>query len=118
MCRAAWRTAKQLQSDGPAAALFSCRPILEIGASAPNYRRICARSQQLDAAAVPPLPRASCSTIRASSAPARLRLVRDLAMAEAAGEAAEARPGSFWVALICGAGSLTVGLGARQSFGI
>ena len=39
-------------------------------------------------------------------------------MAEAAGVAAEARPRSIWVAVICGAVILTIGIGARQSFGI
>jgi hypothetical protein len=28
------------------------------------------------------------------------------------------RPGSFWIPVICGAAILTIGIGARQSFGI
>jgi MFS family permease len=33
-------------------------------------------------------------------------------------EAAEPQPRSFWIAVICGAAILTIGIGARQSFGI
>src|SRR5919202_6884259 len=32
--------------------------------------------------------------------------------------AAEVQPHSFWIAVICGAVILTIGIGARQSFGI
>jgi hypothetical protein len=33
-------------------------------------------------------------------------------------EAAKPRQRSFWIAVICGAVILTIGMGARQSFGI
>src|SRR5204863_6216309 len=39
-------------------------------------------------------------------------------MALPVGEATAPQPRSFWIAVICGAVILTIGIGARQSFGI